>query len=55
MYLFIQHISDIDMELSDEMKMLGYPKKHCHKLVCLRKELLDTFVELVLCIGNLYL
>ncbi|ESO91745.1 hypothetical protein LOTGIDRAFT_233341 [Lottia gigantea] len=32
-------------ELSKEMKEHGYPKKHPHKLACLRQELVDAFVE----------
>ncbi len=29
------------------MKEMGYPLKHGHKLVCLRQELVDAFVEYV--------
>ncbi|KAK6191420.1 hypothetical protein SNE40_003114 [Patella caerulea] len=32
-------------ELSKEMKEHGYPRKHPHKLPCLRQELVDAFVE----------
>ena len=32
-------------ELSNDMKNHGYPRKHRHKLCCLRQELVDAFVE----------
>lgn len=32
-------------ELNDAMKAMNYPKQHRHKLVCLRQELVDAFVE----------
>ncbi|XP_076435159.1 clustered mitochondria protein homolog [Babylonia areolata] len=32
-------------ELSKEMKEHGYPRKHRHKLPCLRQELIEAFVE----------
>ena len=36
------------------MVSLGYPKTHCHRLVCLRKELIDAFIELVIIIHYHY-
>ena len=32
-------------ELSEEVVALGYPHQHPHKLVSLRHELVDAFVE----------
>ncbi|RUS81427.1 hypothetical protein EGW08_010811 [Elysia chlorotica] len=32
-------------ELSEFMKIHGYPKKHRHKLACLRQELIEAFIE----------
>ncbi|KAK3710501.1 hypothetical protein RRG08_021316 [Elysia crispata] len=32
-------------ELSEFMKIHGYPKKHRHKLPCLRQELIEAFIE----------
>lgn len=32
-------------ELSKEVKMLGFPIEHKHKLCCLRQELIDSFVD----------
>lgn len=32
-------------ELSEAVKALHYPRKHRHRLVCLRQELVDAFVE----------
>lgn len=32
-------------ELSKEVKMLGFPIVHKHKLCCLRQELIDSFVD----------
>ena len=32
-------------ELSEEVKSAGYPRQHRHKLVTLRQELIDAFVE----------
>lgn len=34
-----------DEELSKEVKLLGFPVKHKHKLCCLRQELIDSFVD----------
>ena len=34
-----------EIELSDEVKELSFPRQHRHKLVCLRQELVDAFVE----------
>lgn len=34
-----------DEELSKEVKMLGFPIEHKHKLCCLRQELIDSFVD----------
>jgi protein TIF31 len=35
----------LDEELSKEVKLLGFPIKHKHKLCCLRQELIDSFVD----------
>lgn len=35
----------MDEELSKEVKMLGFPIKHKHKLCCLRQELIDSFID----------
>lgn len=35
----------LDEELSKEVKMLGFPIEHKHKLCCLRQELIDSFVD----------
>ncbi|XP_015794639.1 clustered mitochondria protein homolog [Tetranychus urticae] len=32
-------------EYSDDVKSMGYPRSHRHKLCCLRQELVDAFVE----------
>ncbi|XP_066302622.1 clustered mitochondria protein homolog isoform X3 [Branchiostoma lanceolatum] len=32
-------------ELSEECKVLGFPRKHKHRLACLRQELVDAFAE----------
>jgi protein TIF31 len=32
-------------ELSKEVRALGFPLEHRHKLSCLRQELIDAFVE----------
>jgi hypothetical protein len=32
-------------ELSPEIRAMGFPIEHKHKLCCLRQELLDSFVE----------
>lgn len=32
-------------ELSDAVQALGFPRKHRHRLACLRQELVDAFVE----------
>lgn len=32
-------------ELSKEVRAMGFPIEHKHKLCCLRQELLDSFVE----------
>ncbi|RWS27357.1 hypothetical protein B4U80_02506, partial [Leptotrombidium deliense] len=32
-------------EYSDEVKSLGFPREHKHKLCCLRQELVDSFFE----------
>lgn len=34
-----------DVQLSDELKAMGFPIEHRHKLCCLRQELLETFIE----------
>lgn len=31
--------------LSKEVKSLGFPIQHRHKLCCLRQELIDSFIE----------
>lgn len=36
---------DQDEELSKEVKMLGFPIEHKHKLSCLRQELIDSFAD----------
>lgn len=41
----INFVSLVDEELSKEVKMLGFPIKHKHKLCCLRQELIDSFVD----------
>lgn len=35
----------MDEELSKEVKALGFPIEHKHKLCCLRQELIDSFVD----------
>lgn len=35
----------MDEELSKEVKQLGFPIEHKHKLCCLRQELIDSFVD----------
>lgn len=35
----------VDDELSKEVKLLGFPIEHKHKLCCLRQELIDSFVD----------
>lgn len=35
----------LDIELSPELKAMGFPIEHKHKLSCLRQELLESFVE----------
>lgn len=35
----------VDEELSKEVKALGFPIEHKHKLCCLRQELIDSFVD----------
>ena len=32
-------------ELSEAVQALGFPRKHRHRLACLRQELVDAFVE----------
>ncbi|XP_072164554.1 clustered mitochondria protein homolog [Diadema setosum] len=32
-------------EFADDMKKLGFPRQHRHKLACLRQELVDAFVD----------
>ena len=39
-YLIIE-----DEELSKEVKAMGFPRQHRHKLCCLRQELVDAFFE----------
>mgnify|MGYP001609308572 CR=1 FL=1 len=34
-----------DEDLSEDVKKLGFPKNHPHRLACLRQELIDAFVE----------
>lgn len=34
-----------DEELSKEVRAMGFPIEHKHKLCCLRQELIDSFVE----------
>lgn len=34
-----------DVDLSEEVKKMGFPIEHKHKLSCLRQELLEAFVE----------
>ncbi|XP_037955422.1 protein clueless [Teleopsis dalmanni] len=34
-----------DIELSSELKSIGFPIEHKHKLSCLRQELLEAFIE----------
>lgn len=34
-----------ELEYSEAVKALNFPRKHRHKLVCLRQELVDAFVE----------
>lgn len=43
--LFIGVIFLVDEELSKEVKALGFPIEHKHKLCCLRQELIDSFVD----------
>lgn len=35
----------LDIELSSELKAMGFPIEHKHKLSCLRQELLEAFIE----------
>lgn len=35
----------MEEELSKEVKALGFPIEHKHKLCCLRQELIDSFVD----------
>lgn len=35
----------MDDELNKEIKTLGFPIEHKHKLCCLRQELIDSFVD----------
>ncbi|CAM1301374.1 CLUH (predicted), partial [Pycnogonum litorale] len=35
----------VDESLSEDMKVMGFPIEHKHKLCCLRQELIDAFVE----------
>ncbi|KAI8122421.1 hypothetical protein FF38_10596 [Lucilia cuprina] len=35
----------LDIELSPELKAMGFPIEHKHKLSCLRQELLEAFIE----------
>lgn len=35
----------MDEELSKEVRALGFPIEHKHKLCCLRQELIDSFVD----------
>lgn len=35
----------MDDELNKEIKLLGFPIEHKHKLCCLRQELIDSFVD----------
>lgn len=35
----------LDFELSPELKAMGFPIEHKHKLSCLRQELLEAFIE----------
>lgn len=40
------HFLPVDKsELSDAIQALGFPRKHRHRLACLRQELVDAFVE----------
>lgn len=32
-------------ELSEAVRSMGFPRKHDHRLACLRQELIDAFVE----------
>lgn len=32
-------------EFAEDMKKLGFPRQHRHKLACLRQEVVDAFVE----------
>lgn len=41
----INFLKITDEELSEEMKKMGFPIEHKHKLCCLRQELLEAFVE----------
>jgi protein TIF31 len=43
-YLIIYSVVDEDV-LSKEVKSLGFPIQHRHKLCCLRQELIDSFIE----------
>jgi protein TIF31 len=43
--LFVTMFVSVDEELSKEVKLLGFPIKHKHKLCCLRQELIDSFVD----------
>lgn len=41
----VNYLQIEDVELSEEQKQLGYPKKFKHKLCCVRQELLDAFCD----------
>lgn len=41
----VNYLKKDNLELSDELKELGYPLAFKHKLCCLRNELLDSFCE----------
>lgn len=43
--LFFFYIADAEIELTEEIREMGYPLEHPHKLCCLRQELVDSFVE----------
>jgi protein TIF31 len=34
-----------DLEFNEAVKAMNFPRTHRHKLVCLRQELVDAFVE----------
>lgn len=44
---FLCEFSDEEECLSKIMQEHGYPKKHPHRLACLRQELIEAFVEYV--------